>query len=206
MSGLTYEEQRFERRDNLSMMVDSPTSAHGSRWPLNGIPSKPSRLHELGGHWPTVTVPEHAFSRRPALTFEIEEPKPPTRTDRRRLSTTLAHAFGLPHTQARHQLSFQDFDLALEPRLLESAAVHYAYLANHQQSTSRILFFLCAVFPPVWLVYGFGGLDWYMRYESNGEIESLDGVYKGYAVVLGCVYGMVTLAVFSLVIIYLNGM
>lgn len=198
MTLLTFSEQRFDREDKLSIAVNPPTSAHENHWPSNGMQSEMSRLHqEREGRGPIITLPElleRAHSRRPASFFEIEEPEPTSRRSGRRISATLANAFGIISLSS-----------ASRPRLLESAAAHQTHLAEQQQSTSRILFLLCGLFPPAWLAYGYGGLDWYMRYETNGEIEGLDEVRKGYAVVLGWVYGLVTLAVFTLVVMYLNG-
>lgn len=90
------------------------------------------------------------------------------------------------------------------PRLLQTARAYRACLAEKQEMTSKAIFVLCGVFPPAWLLYACGGFDWYMRHVTRGAVEEMSGSYKQKAWPLGIVWGLVTIAVFAVIILYIG--
>ena len=48
------------------------------------------------------------------------------------------------------------------PRLYLTDRAYYDHIRKQERMTSKVIFWLCALFPPAWLVYYLGGFDWYM--------------------------------------------
>ena len=146
----------------------------------------------------------------PTHTFEVEEPRPQTPLNwMQNLATTFGRPTGImARSRARISFSFSQRpqSLAARPRLLLPAATHYANLANIQRETSINVFFACVLFPPMWLVFGYGGLDWYMRWESHGQVDEMSPVLKKNAVLLGWVYGLLTIALVTLLCVFLTNL
>ncbi|MCJ1434462.1 hypothetical protein MMC27_003831 [Xylographa pallens] len=163
------------------------------------------RLSMLRRHRQELGLPQRP---RPALTFEIEEPRPTTPPN---WMANLASSFGrtgdVPSRQrARYSFPFsrRPASLAARPRLLLPAATHYANLARLERDVSVRVFFCCGVLPPMWLAYGYGGLDWYMRWASSGQVNEMSAALKERAVPLGWVYGLLAVALATLLSVYLS--
>ena len=169
---------------------------------LNNTARRLSMLHR---HRQELGLPQRP---RPALTFEIEEPRPTTPPNwMANLASTLSHPGDLPPRQrARYSFPFsrRPASLAARPRLLQPAATHYANLARLERNISVRVFFCCGVLPPMWLAYGYGGLDWYMRWQSSGQVNEMSAALKERAVPLGWVYGLLAVALTTLLSVYLS--
>jgi hypothetical protein len=71
-------------------------------------------------------------------------------------------------------------------------------LSRRKQHLSRIVLSLCLLFPPLLLVYGYGGMDSLMVSLSYGEITRFGNTEKRAALVLG--YGLAISAVIGIVV------
>jgi len=83
------------------------------------------------------------------------------------------------------------------PRLYLTDRVYYGHLYKQERMTSKVIFCLCALFPPAWLVYYRGGFDWYMAHVTRGEVKEMSADWKECALPCGLVYGMVTVLLSS---------
>ncbi|MCJ1380658.1 hypothetical protein MMC17_003766 [Xylographa soralifera] len=204
------DEADFEYYDNRydpshrSTIVMPSTSLDEERGEVD-MNSTARRLSMLHRHRQELGLPQRP---RPTLTFEIEEPRPATPPNwMANLATTFGRSAATPaRERARFSFPFsrRPASLAARPRLLLPAATLYANLARLQREISTRAFFCCVLLPPMWLAFGYGGLDWYMRWESNGQVNEMSAALKERAVPLGWVYGILTIVMLTLLSVYLS--
>ncbi|MCJ1248892.1 hypothetical protein MMC30_006113 [Trapelia coarctata] len=210
---------RYHRSDNSATSTEAnpPTTAptrdreDSVRRPV--VPSTVLERHRQdlaarGLITPTRPPPTHY---RPTHNFDIEEP-PRMATGDSRGSAAMAAAFGL--IQGLRRIPDEEEMVSVPmgnhlpvggpPRLQQTARAYRACLAEKQAMTSLAIFLLCGIFPPAWLLYACGGFDWYMRHVTRGAVETMDKEYKNAAWVVGTVWGLVAVAVFTLIIIEIS--
>ena len=90
------------------------------------------------------------------------------------------------------------------PRLLQTARAYRACLAEKEKMTSLAIFLLCGMFPPIWVLYACGGFDWYMRHVTRGAVKKMSRDYKNAAWVIGTIWGLITVALCTLIILHIS--
>ena len=56
----------------------------------------------------------------------------------------------------------------------------------------------------MWLIYASGGLDFYIRWWTEGELANMEKDYKISALPMGIIYGFLTLVVVTEVMVYIS--
>ena len=101
----------------------------------------------------------------------------------------------IPRVGLKRPLVYSQAHLRRHPRFDSDTGLA---LSRRKQHLSRIVLSLCLLFPPMLLVYGYGGMDSLMVSLSYGEITRFGSTEKRAALVLG--YGLAISAVIGIIV------